>query len=71
MIRVIQGDFSDPRVVDLLHIHLASARAQTAPGRAHALDISGLQSPEISFWTIWEDEALLGCGALKALCRSW
>jgi putative acetyltransferase len=67
MMRIIQGDFSDPRVVDLLHIHLASARAETAPGSAHALDLTGLQSPDISFWTIWDDEALMGVGALKRL----
>ena len=67
MMRIIQGDLSDPRVVALLQIHLTSARAATAPGSAHALDISGLQSPDISFWTIWEDETLLGFGALKRL----
>jgi putative acetyltransferase len=67
MMRIIQGDFSDPRVVDLLHFHLTSARAETAPGSAHALDFTGLQSPDISFWTIWDDETLLGVGALKRL----
>lgn len=65
--RIAQGDLSDPRVSSLLHIHLTNARAQTAPGSAHALDISGLQSPDISFWTIWNGEALLGFGALKRL----
>jgi putative acetyltransferase len=69
MMRIIQGDLSDPRVADLLQIHLTNARAQTAPGSAHALDISGLQSPDISFWTIWNDEALLGFGALKRLSK--
>jgi hypothetical protein len=67
MMRIIQGDLSDPRVVDLLRIHLTSARAATAPGSAHALDLSDLQSSEISFWTIWENEILLGIGALKRL----
>src|ERR1700731_1924720 len=67
MMRIIHGDFSDVRVVDLLHIHLTIARAETAPGSAHALDLTGLQSPDISFWTIWEDETLLGVGALKRL----
>lgn len=52
MMRIIQGDFTDPRVVDLLRIHLSSARAETAPGSAHALDLTGLQSPGISVWTI-------------------
>ena len=42
MLRIIQGDFGDPRVVDLLRVHLTSARAETAPGSAHALDVTGL-----------------------------
>ena len=67
MMRITPGDLSDPRVAELLRIHLTSAKAQTAPGSAHALDLTGLQSPDVSFWTIWEDEALLGVGALKRL----
>jgi putative acetyltransferase len=67
VIRIIQGDFNDPRVVDLLHLHLTRARAETAPGSAHALDLTGLQSPDIGLWTIWDDETLLGVGALKRL----
>ena len=67
MMRIIPGGLDDPRVVDLLRIHLTTARAATARGSAHALDLAGLRSPEISFWTIWEGEALLGTGALKRL----
>jgi putative acetyltransferase len=67
MMRIVEGDFSDPRVIALLKIHLTTARAETAPGSAHALDLTGLQSPDISFWTIWDDETLLGIGALKWL----
>jgi putative acetyltransferase len=65
--RITQGDFADPRVVDLLQVHVTTARAATGRGSAHALDLTGLQSPEISFWTIWEDETLVGIGALKRL----
>jgi putative acetyltransferase len=67
MMRIARGDLGDPRVVDLLQIHLTSARAATAPGSAHALDLDGLRSPDISFWTIWDDDTLLGIGALKRL----
>jgi putative acetyltransferase len=67
MLRIVEGDLRDPRVVDLLHIHLTSARAETAPGSAHALDLTGPQSPDISFWTMWDDETLVGIGALKRL----
>ena len=67
MVEILEGDLRDPRVVELLHAHLVTARGATAPGSAHALDLRGLESPSISFWTIWEDQALLGCGALKQL----
>lgn len=67
MIRITVGDFADPRVADLLRMHLTAARAQTAPGSAHALDLTGLQSPDIRFWTLWDDDTLLAAGALKQL----
>lgn len=63
------GDLSDPRVIELLHIHLTRARAETAPGSAHALNLSGLRSPVISFWTLWDADTLVGVGALKELSR--
>ena len=65
--RIIAGALGDPRVRALLATHLAEARAQTAPGSAHALDPAGLAAPDIAFWTIWRDAALLGTGALKRL----
>ena len=41
MMRIVPGDLGDPRVIDLLQIHLKRARAETAPGSAHALDLAG------------------------------
>ena len=67
MVEIVAGGLSDPRVVDLLSVHLSTARAQTAPESAHALDLSGLQAPEISFWSAWEEGRLLAVGALKRL----
>jgi putative acetyltransferase len=67
MIRIVPGDFSDPPVVNVLQTHLTTARAETARGSAHALELSGLQSPDISFWAIWDDATLFGVGALKRL----
>lgn len=67
MFHIAPGDLNDPRVTDLLRVHLLTARAETAPGSAHALDLSGLRSPDITLWTIWEGETLAGVGALKRL----
>jgi putative acetyltransferase len=67
MIRITDGDLGDPRVVELLSVHVATARAATARGSAHALDVAGMRSPDVEFWAIWNDEELLGVGALKRL----
>jgi putative acetyltransferase len=71
--RIVEGGLDDPRVIALLHTHLIRARAETAPGSAHALDLSGLHAREVTFWSAWsgDDEssepAVVGVGALKRL----
>jgi putative acetyltransferase len=42
-------------------------RLHSPPESEHALDIEALRQPEITFWTVWENGELLGCGALKEL----
>jgi putative acetyltransferase len=64
---ITSGDLNDSRVIDMLHHHLTAARAQTAPGSAHALDLAGLRSPDITFWAGWDGETLVAMGALKQL----
>lgn len=64
---IVEGQLDDPRVIALLDTHLRTARAQTAVGSAHALDLSGLKTPDIRFFALWDDDDLLGCGALKRL----
>jgi putative acetyltransferase len=66
-VQITPGDLSDSRVIALLQYHLSSARVNTPPGSAHALDLKGLQSPDITFWTAWEREILVAMGALKQL----
>jgi len=67
LVEIVAGGLADPQVVDLLSVHLSTARAQTARGSDHALDLSRLQAPEIAFWSAWEDGQLLAVGALKRL----
>jgi len=64
---IIEGGLEDPRVVALLHTHVTRARAETARGSAHALDLAGLRAPEVTFWSVWEADTVLGVGALKQL----
>ena len=67
--RFEEDNFDDPRVIALLDAHVSRARAETGRGSAHALDLSGLKTPVIRFWTVWRGETLLGMGALKTLSR--
>jgi putative acetyltransferase len=66
-LHIIEGGLDDQRVVELLHTHVSRARAETARGSAHALDLSQLRGPDITFWSAWEGDAVVGVGALKRL----
>nr|WP_249146361.1 GNAT family N-acetyltransferase [Bradyrhizobium diazoefficiens] len=66
-IEIRTGDTFDPRVIALLDYHVTAARAQTAPGSAHALDLAGLRASDVAFWTGWDGETLVATGALKTL----
>lgn len=65
--RVELDDLSRPEVHDLLREHLSNMHELSPRESVHALDLSGLQSPDVTFWTVWEGPALLGCGALREL----
>jgi putative acetyltransferase len=60
-------DLSGIEIHELLQEHLASMRLHSPPESVHALPVEGLRKPEITFWTVWENGELLGCGALKEL----
>jgi putative acetyltransferase len=70
VVNIKLGQLDDPRVVELLTAHVARAREETGRGSAHALDVSGLASADICFWTAWDGDGLLGTAALKRLSAS-
>lgn len=61
------GQLDRPEVIALLREHLQGMAELSPPESIHALDLDGLQRPEISFWSAWDGDDLLGCGALKQL----
>ena len=67
MLKSIEGNFNHPEVNELLTKHFIELRAASPEGSAHVLDIPGLKVPSIKFWSLWENEKLVGCGALKFL----
>ena len=70
MIKSIEGNFENPEVNELLTKHFIELRAASPEGSAHVLDIPGLKISSIKFWSLWNNEKLLGCGALKFLDKS-
>ena len=63
----IENNFDHPEVNELLRKHFIELRSVSPEGSAHVLDISGLKDPTIRFWSLWEENELVGCGALKFL----
>ena len=60
-------DLTGKKIALLLQEHLENMNEITPPESVHALDLDALRSPNITFWTAWEGDELLGCGALKEI----
>jgi putative acetyltransferase len=69
-VRIVTGGLDDPRVRALLEHHARSSRAETARDSAHALDPDDLASPEITLWSAWDGDAVVGVGALRTLSET-
>ena len=67
MTEIRDGGLDLPAVQAMLAAHLQKLRANSPAGSVHALDLTGLRGPGIDFWTAWQGDTLMGCGALKTL----
>lgn len=60
-------DLTSPEIAELLNEHLQDMYATSPPESVHALDLDKLRKPEITFWSVWDSNELVGCGAIKEL----
>ena len=67
MLKSIEGNFDNPEVHEFLINHFIELRSVSPEGSAHVLDIAGLKDSSIKFWSLWEENVLMGSGALKFL----
>ena len=65
--RIELDDLSRHEVHALLREHLSDMHELSPPESVHAFDMTKLRGAEVTFWTVWDDSVLLGCGALKEL----
>ena len=66
----IENNFENKDVNKLLQKHFIELRSVSPKGSVHVLDIEGLKNESIKFWSLWEENKLVGCGALKFLDSS-
>ena len=67
MLRIERDDLQRAEVRALLGEHLASMYSLSPPESVHALSVEKLKSPDVTFWTLWDGDLLMGCGALQEL----
>ncbi|CAN5872584.1 GNAT family N-acetyltransferase [soil metagenome] len=65
--QIFQDDLTGDRITGFLCEHLENMFAVTPPESVHALGLEALRAPDITFWSVWEEDDLLGCGALRKL----
>src|SRR5215210_7068471 len=63
-------DLTSAEIAELLADHLREMHEHSPPESVHALDLDALKAPEITFWSIWSGDKLVGCGALKELDKT-
>lgn len=61
------ADLADPRVQDLVAFHQRAMVDGSPPGLSFALDLTGLQHPDITVWAVHVGENVAAIGALKRL----
>ena len=69
--QIREDDLSGAKIRALLDYHHRDALKNSPPGTAYVLDIVGLKAPDISFWSVWDGDDLLGCGAMKERSPDW
>jgi len=69
MLKSIEGNFDNPEVHKFLIGHFIELRSVSPKGSAHVLDIAGLKDSSIKFWSMWEENDLMGSGAIKFLSK--
>ncbi|MEU7427969.1 GNAT family N-acetyltransferase [Streptomyces sp. NPDC040750] len=65
--RIVVDDLSGPQIAQFLAEHVQQMRSLTPLESKHALDLDGLRRPEVTFWSVREGDAVVGCGAITRL----
>ena len=61
------GGLETPEVAALLAEHHEDMRRYSPPEGVHTLDVDRLRTPDLTFWSLWAGDEVLGCAALREL----
>jgi len=64
------GELRNKAVISLLEEHHNDMLSLSPPESVHALDLTNLEKPDVTFWSLWINEELAGVGALKELDKN-
>ncbi|GIH62707.1 GNAT family N-acetyltransferase [Microbispora siamensis] len=65
--RIVEDDLSGPQIAEFLREHVREMRSITPLESKHALDLDGLRTPDVTFWSVMDGDTIVGCGAIKRL----
>lgn len=65
--KIITNNIKNPQVMALLQAHHDDMLNYSPIESVHALDVTGLEVPEVTFFSFWIENELAGVGAVKQL----
>lgn len=66
-LKIEVDDLSRPEIAELVSEHLHEMGEVSPPESIHALNIDALRAPDVTFWSVWSGDELVGCGGIKRL----
>ncbi len=65
--KIQEDDLSGAEIQKLLRHHLEHMAEVTPSEYVFALPIDKLRQSDVTFWSVWDRELLIGCGALREI----
>ena len=65
--KIVLDDLRGPEIAAFLEDHLREMRAVTPSESVYALDLDRLRAPEVTFWSVYDGDQLVGCGAIRRI----
>lgn len=65
--KIIKDDLTNIQTLLLIRAHVNGMAENSPVESMHALDVSALKQNNVTLYSAWEQDVIIGCGALKEL----